>query len=82
MKSEELAAQVRTTIEACEKRILGIGREQYEEDNEEQLFERLPIPKLVTMAEEELEDIIVYAVMLRIRLNRFMALLNARGWDS
>lgn len=62
MTSEELAARVTA-------RVLGVGHEQYSLGSE-QKFEHLPIYELFEWTQEELDDVIVYAVMLSIRLER------------
>ena len=76
MTSEELATAVRNfcthfvmpegLLQLCEERVLGPGDEQYSL-GDQQVFELLPITKLADMFEEEIADVFVYIVMLRIR---------------
>ena len=79
MTSEELADQVAAAVEATRDRVLGPGAEQYDDGSGVQKFERLPVPELARWALEEIDDLIVYAVMLRIRIHR---LETALGEDS
>ena len=72
MRSEEVADYVEETIRRLEGRILGVGHEQYA-DEDEQRFETVPFPELFQMAFEELDDLIVYICMIRIRLSRLQA---------
>ena len=69
MTSEQLANRVAAIIGHCTTRIKGIGAEQYDK-GKTQGFETMPLCELIDWAGEELEDIIVYAAMLHIRLNR------------
>jgi hypothetical protein len=77
MTSEELADEVGHFIDECRGRILGIGAEQYEEQDG-QKFEKMPFPELLQYAREEAQDLAVYAAMLDIRLRR-LAVLFERG---
>jgi hypothetical protein len=77
MTSEELADEVGHFIDECRGRILGIGAEQYEEQDG-QKFEKMPFPELLQYAREEAQDLAVYAAMLDIRLRR-LAILFERG---
>jgi hypothetical protein len=83
MKSDKLAEYVEDQIVRVYDRILGVGQEQYGQE-EDQLFETMPLDKLFEFAREELDDIIVYAVMLKIRLDRMEAVLDDRieNWDA
>ncbi|MEU9058986.1 hypothetical protein AB0D13_08955 [Streptomyces sp. NPDC048430] len=78
MTSEELAENFGHFIRACRGRILGIGAEQYEDDNG-QKFETMPLIELVTYAREEAQDLAVYAAMLDIRLKRLEDALREKG---
>ena len=69
MTSEELAEFVTGEVERLRTRIMGVGKDQYE-DGDEQLFETMPLEQLFEYAREELDDIVVYALMTKIRLNR------------
>jgi hypothetical protein len=75
MTSEELAEEVAATIKRCEIRIKGVGDEQYSE-GKTQKFEYMELSDLLTWALEELDDAVVYAVMLGIRFRRIK-----RQWD-
>lgn len=69
MTSEDLADAVELAITRCRGRVLGVGDQQYSE-GEDQRFERMPISELFDWMQEELDDVIVYAVMLSVRLER------------
>lgn len=71
MTSEELADAVQDAIDSCRGRILGVGREQYEADNV-QRFEVMELNHLAKELIEELDDSIVYVVMMRMRLQNLM----------
>ena len=70
MTSPELAAAVETAIAAASARVTGVGAEQYDDGSGVQKFERLPLGDLGTWALEEIDDLLVYLVMLRIRIAR------------
>lgn len=76
MTSAELADEVTAAVVACRARILGVGAAQYDDGSGTQKFETLPIDELERWMEEEIDDMIVYACMLRIRLRRMMSLLE------
>lgn len=71
MTSEELAETVAETIRATTARILGVGAAQYDDGSGTQKFETLPAAELAAWLIEEADDLIVYAIMLRIRAARF-----------
>lgn len=71
MTSEELAATVADTIRATTARVLGVGAAQYDDGSGTQKFETLPPVELAAWLIEEADDLIVYAIMLRIRAARF-----------
>lgn len=73
MTSEQLADQVEGIVRAVRSRILGPGAEQYDDGSGVQKFERLTLPELAAWLTEEADDLIVYAAMLRIRVERFAA---------
>lgn len=56
-------------------RVLGVGAEQYSQ-GDTQKFELMPVDELFRWANEELQDIIVYAVMLQLRLERVRVSLS------
>jgi hypothetical protein len=69
MTSEQLADYVSDFIVACTTRVKGVGDEQYSEGTH-QKFEAMAIDELLEWAEEEVQDLAVYAAMLHIRLRR------------
>lgn len=69
MTSEELSNEVTNCIESLRSRILGTGHNQYS-DGDEQKIEKKSNEQLIREAVEELDDFIVYATVLRSRLNR------------
>lgn len=73
MTSEQLADAVEAAIGACRGRVLGVGADQYDDGSGVQKFETLPAAELAAWLLEEADDLIVYAVMLRIRAARFAA---------
>ena len=73
MTSEQLADAVEAAIGACRGRVLGVGADQYDDGSGVQKFEMLPAAELAAWLLEEADDLIVYAVMLRIRAARFAA---------
>jgi hypothetical protein len=68
MTSEELANQVTDCVESLRDRILGTGDDQYSQ-GDQQAIELKSNTQLVTEAIEELDDLIVYAVVLRSRMD-------------
>lgn len=72
MNSEELAEEVAEAIESCVKRVMGVGKEQYEDVAGKQKFEKISLPALLREALEELDDVMVYNVMLRIRMKNLL----------
>ena len=68
MTSEELADQVTSCIESVRARIVGTGNEQYS-NGDKQAIELKDEKKIIQEAIEELDDLIVYAAVLRARLN-------------
>ena len=69
MNSKQLAKEVRAMVRGCEKRILGIGDEQYGR-TDPQKFETIHLSDLLAMTIEELQDVVVYATMLAVRMER------------
>ena len=78
MNSDELAYDVQRAVAAVQHRILTVGADNYEHTASTQQFEHMPMHALFDMALEELEDLIAYAVMLRIRVNR----LKEKVWRN
>ncbi|WP_431911613.1 hypothetical protein [Nonomuraea jabiensis] len=69
MTSEELAKEIMNAVVAVQGRILGVGKEQYDQGSE-QKFESMSLQELIQYAREEVEDGIAYNVMLRYKLNQ------------
>lgn len=69
MSSQELADFQREFSEWSRSRILTDGLRQYDRGSR-QAFEDLDFPTLITYAQEELADIVNYAAMLSIKLQR------------
>lgn len=67
--SEELASEVEAAISRTRGRVLGVGDQQYSQ-GDTQKFETMEVDELFAWMQEELDDVIVYAVMLGIRLRR------------
>ncbi|MEU4726483.1 hypothetical protein AB0G06_43385 [Nonomuraea dietziae] len=67
MTSEELAKEIASAVLAVQARILGVGKEQYDEGSQ-QKFELMSLHELIDYAMEEVEDGIAYNVMLRYKL--------------
>jgi hypothetical protein len=76
MTSEELAAGIAHTISNVEKRIMGIGASQYEITPDKQKIEIMPIHEVFDMALEELDDLLAYIAVIRIRTSRLRSLMN------
>lgn len=70
MTPQELADEVTQMIEECRERVTGVGATQYYEQGKPQKFETMALDDLLEYAEEELRDLVVYAVMARIRFRR------------
>lgn len=70
MTPQELAAEVENVIAECRERVEGVGAQQYWTPGQPQRFETMDLDGLFAFAEEEIRDLVVYAVMLRIRLRR------------
>lgn len=69
MTSEELADAVEDAIRRTRGRVLGVGLEQYDE-GDIQRFEWMELDELLDWTLEEVDDLVVYGVMLGIRLRR------------
>jgi len=75
MTSEQLAAAIAHTIQNVEQRIMGVGKDQYDL-GDKQKIELMSLPEVVDMALEELDDLLAYAAVLRIRTSRLRSLMN------
>ena len=67
MTPDQLADHVRTFVSGCIERVVGVGAQQYSQGTT-QKFEIMPLGQLIDWTDEELQDVVVYAVMLSIRL--------------
>lgn len=74
LSSEELAEYVADAVVDATGRIKGVGKDQYSEQGY-QKFEAMPLIELFEYADEELLDLVNYALMLRIRLIRLASAL-------
>lgn len=75
MTSEEHAAEVAAIVGRLSDRILGPGMLQYDDGSGEQRFEKRPLDAIVQDALEEIEDLIVYACQLHIRVRQIRDLV-------
>jgi hypothetical protein len=66
--SEEHADAVAGIVEALRGRIVGVGAEQYDDGSGVQRFERRDVEQIRRDAVEEIDDLIVYACQLRLRI--------------
>ncbi|MEQ4716121.1 hypothetical protein [Nonomuraea sp. B19D2] len=67
--SDQLAEAVEDAIRSAKRRVIGVGKEQYDQ-GDTQHFEGMTLAQLLDWAGEEAQDLIVYAVMLDIRIKR------------
>ena len=74
LSSQDLAEYVADAVVDAADRIKGVGNEQYSMGGF-QKFEGMPLIDLFEMADEELLDLMNYAIMLRIRLIRLASAL-------
>ena len=77
MTPYELALEIHRAAADAAERAETIGAEQYS-DGQTQQFETMPLDELFEYADEELLDLINYAVMTRIRLNRLRVAIGER----
>lgn len=70
MTSEEHAAEVAEIVGRLTGRIVGVGAEQYDDGSGQQRFEGRSLDAIVQDALEEIEDLIVYACQLHIRVRQ------------
>jgi hypothetical protein len=75
MTSEEHAAEVAAIVDRLTDRILGPGMIQYDDGSGVQRFEKRPLDAIVQDALEEIEDLIVYACQLHIRVRQIRDLV-------
>jgi hypothetical protein len=69
MTSEELASVIGQTIESVKHRILNVGDEQYS-FGDKQRIETKTINEVLVDALEEVDDLLVYISVIRIRLDQ------------
>jgi hypothetical protein len=69
MTSEELASVIAQTIESVKHRILNVGDEQYS-FGDKQRIETKTINEVLVDALEEVDDLLVYISVIRIRLDQ------------
>jgi hypothetical protein len=77
LNSNELAKQVTDCVESLRDRITGVGHDQYA-NGDQQAIELKSNTQLITEAVEELDDFIVYAVVLRSRIEALR--LSIQNW--
>jgi hypothetical protein len=75
MTSEQLAKAITHAIKNVEKRILGIGAEQYSK-NDKQKIEDKSLDKVLDEAIEELDDALAYIAWVRIKIQKLRANLK------
>jgi len=75
MTSEEHAAEVAAIVDRLTDRILGPGMIQYDDGSGVQRFEKRPADAIVQDALEEIEDLVVYACQLHIRVRQIRDLV-------
>jgi hypothetical protein len=69
MTSEELASVIGQTIESVKHRILNVGDQQYS-FGDKQKIETKTIKEVLVDALEEVDDLLVYISVIRIRLDQ------------
>lgn len=79
MRSVELSERVKATVEEAQSRIMGVGREQYEDEETKQSFESYTLTEMLTGLREEAIDLINYAVMLDELIQRHLEQLDREG---
>lgn len=79
MTSEELAKVIAETIESVKARILNVGDQQYSLGNKQKI-EMKTIDEILLDSLEEVDDLLAYISIIRIRLDQLrngLADLNA-----
>jgi len=77
--SEELAKVIAETIESVKARILNVGDQQYSLGNKQKI-EMKTLDEILVDSLEEVDDLLAYISIIRIRLNQLrngLADLNA-----
>jgi hypothetical protein len=75
MTSEQLAKAISHAIQNVEKRILGIGAQQYSK-NDKQKIEEKGLDQVLDEAIEELDDTLAYVAWVRIKVQKLRANLK------
>jgi hypothetical protein len=78
MRSIDLAHEVDLTVQRCKARVLGVGDSQYSQ-GDTQKFETMEFSELIDWTLEELDDVVVYAVMLGIQVRRLRETLDEQS---
>jgi len=77
MTSEELADGVVECVLSLRERILGVGAREYDPDEEDmQPIEMKSVEELILDALQEIDDMIVYATVLRMRVSNLNATIE------
>lgn len=78
---DDLAEAVATVVARAQQRVGpdSVGAQQYWRPGEPQLFEEMTLDGLIQLYQEELLDVVNYATMLTIRLDRMRDELARRG---
>jgi hypothetical protein len=77
MTSEELANGVTDCVLSLQERILGVGAREYDpQKTETQPIETKGIEELILDALQEIDDMIVYAAVLRMRISNLSATIE------
>jgi len=72
MTSEEFSDSVEEIVRSLRGRILGVGADQYDDGSGVQRFEGRSLQRILQDAVEEVDDLIVYAAQLRLRITSLM----------
>ena len=75
MTSEQLAKAISHAIQNVEKRILGIGAEQYSKTDKQKIEDK-GLDQVLDEAIEELDDCLAYVAWTRIRIQKIRANLK------
>lgn len=75
MTSEELASAIRQTLESVEARIKNVGHQQYS-FGDKQKIETKSVDQILVDALEEVDDLLAYISVIRIRLGQLRSGLD------
>ena len=70
MTTKELGEFQKAFTRHARGRIYGVGAEQYADEHQQQKFESYPVFRLIAEAQDEAADLINYATMIAIQLER------------